>query len=90
MAEIQNRLPQNVPGLYYVDSSCIDCDMCRTTAPQFFRRDDTIGFSVVYRQPATVDERALAEEAREGCPTDSIGNDGERMELPIVQAAVQH
>ena len=77
MATTTERLPQNIVGRYYVDSSCIDCDLCRTTAPAFFTRDDEIGFSIVYRQPITPEELALAEEAREGCPTESIGNDGE-------------
>lgn len=77
MAITTDRLPQNIVGRYYVDSSCIDCDLCRTTAPAFFTRDDEIGFSIVYRQPVTPEELALAEEAREGCPTESIGNDGE-------------
>ena len=77
MASTIERLPQNIVGRYYVDSSCIDCDLCRTTAPAFFTRDDEIGFSIVYRQPDTPEELALAEEAREGCPTESIGNDGE-------------
>lgn len=76
MAEKADRLPQNAPGAYYVDSSCIDCDMCRTTAPQFFKRDDEIAFSVVYRQPSNPEELLLAQEALEGCPTESIGNDG--------------
>jgi len=52
------------------------CDLCQTTAPAFFTRDDEIGFSIVHRQPVTPEELALAEEAREGCPTESIGNDG--------------
>ena len=76
MADKINRLPQNVTGAYYVDSTCIDCDMCRTTAPDFFKRDDETAFSFVHRQPITPEERALAEEARQGCPTESIGNDG--------------
>lgn len=76
MADKNIRLPQNVPGPYYVDETCIDCDMCRETAPQFFKRDNEIGMSFVYRQPATAEERALAEEAKQ-CPTDSIGNDGD-------------
>jgi ferredoxin len=59
-----------------VDSSCVDCDLCRNLAPDFFRRHDESGFSHVYRQPFTPDEVALAETAREGCPTESIGNDG--------------
>ena len=76
MAEKNDRLAQNAPGSYYVDSTCIDCDMCRSTAPDFFRRDEEIGMSIVYRQPVTPEERAMAEEAKQGCPTDSIGNDG--------------
>ena len=76
MAEKADRLPQNAVGAYYVDSSCIDCDLCRTTAPALFQRDDQIGLSVVRRQPATPEEIALAEEALGGCPTESIGNDG--------------
>ena len=76
MADKTNRLPENVPGAYYVDSSCVDCDLCRNTAPDFFRRDEDTGFSFVYRQPGTPEERGLAEEAKQGCPTESIGNDG--------------
>lgn len=76
MAERISRLPQNVAGAYYVDSSCVDCDLCRNTAPDFFKRDEETGFSFVYRQPITPEERAAAEEAKQGCPTESIGNDG--------------
>jgi len=76
MAEKINRLSENIPGPYYIDSTCIDCDMCRSTAPDFFRRNEEIGMSVVHRQPVTPKEFALAEEAKQGCPTESIGNDG--------------
>jgi len=76
MPEKTERLLQNVAGAYYVDSSCIDCDMCRSTAPNVFKRDEDIGMSVAFHQPVTVEEIALAEEARTGCPTESIGNDG--------------
>jgi ferredoxin len=76
MAEKTERLSQNVAGPYYVDSTCVDCDLCRNTAPTLFRREEEIGMSVAYHQPVTPEERALAEEAKEGCPYDSIGNDG--------------
>lgn len=76
MADKRERLTQNIPGVYYVDSSCVDCDLCRNTAPDFFKRDEKTGFSFVYRQPSTADECALAEETKQGCPTESIGNDG--------------
>jgi ferredoxin len=32
----------------------------------------------VYRQPVTLEEIALAEEALAICPTDTIGNDGDK------------
>jgi ferredoxin len=77
MASTTDRLSQNVLGRYYVDHQCIDCDICRTMAPELFRREEEIGLSVVQRQPVTKEELALAEEARESCPADAIGNDGE-------------
>lgn len=82
MADRNEKLPENVLGRYYVDSSCIDCDQCRATAPEFFLRNDQIGFSIVCRQPMTSEEIQQAEEARLGCPTESIGNDGEQIAQP--------
>ena len=73
MANILDRLPQNVPGRFYVDSSCIDCGLCPSTAPGHFRRNDDIGQSYVFNQPVTDEEIALCREALEGCPTESIG-----------------
>jgi ferredoxin len=76
MANPADRLPENVPGRYYVDATCIDCDLCRETAPIVFKRHDEAGFSIVHHQPLTEEEIALAEEARAGCPVEAIGNDG--------------
>jgi ferredoxin len=76
MANFADRLPQNVAGRFYVDSQCIDCDLCRETAPNVFARHDESGFSYVYRQPLTPEDVALAEEALQGCPVEAIGNDG--------------
>lgn len=79
MAHTTERLTENIVGRFYVDSSCIDCDICRGIAPAFFKRHDEIGFSVVYRQPVTAEELALGEEAMESCPADAIGNDGDKV-----------
>jgi ferredoxin len=76
MADLNDRLTNNAAGRFYVDSSCIDCDQCRSNAPSFFTRDDETGFSVVFRQPATEEEIAEAQEALDRCPSESIGNDG--------------
>ncbi len=76
MAIPSDRVPENIPGRWYVDSSCIDCDLCRETAPMIFNRHDDGGYSYVRKQPETAEELALAEEARLGCPVEAIGNDG--------------
>ena len=77
MADREDRNPENTPGKFYVDSQCIDCDLCRETAPANFTRADDEGYSYVYKQPATEDERAQCVEAMEGCPVEAIGNDGD-------------
>ncbi|MBN8247615.1 MAG: ferredoxin [Verrucomicrobia bacterium] len=76
MANRNDRHPANVPGAYYVDDTCTDCDLCRSLAPQFFLRHEESGSSYVHRQPVTPEEVAAAEEALRQCPTDTIGNDG--------------
>lgn len=78
MANRNDKNPGNVPGPFYVDTTCIDCDMCRELAPDSFRRDDDRGVSFVFRQPSTEHELAQAREAMETCPTNTIGDDGER------------
>ena len=76
MASLNERLPENVSGRYYVDASCIDCDQCRVSAPQIFGRNEDKGMSFIVRQPVTDDEIAQVEEILAGCATGSIGNDG--------------
>ena len=76
MADIANRYPENVAGSYYVDNQCIDCDLCRETAPASFKRNDDGGYSFVYHQPSNPEEEKLAKEAMEGCPVEAIGSNG--------------
>ena len=73
MARIADRLNENAPGDYFVDQSCIDCDTCRQVAPEIYLRLDTVGQSVVHRQPETAAERRRAAMALVACPTASIG-----------------
>jgi ferredoxin len=77
MADAANKYSQNAPGAYYVDDQCIDCDLCRETAPANFKRDDDGGHSYLYKQPESDEERNLCEEALTGCPVEAIGRDGE-------------
>ena len=75
MASISDRLPLNVAGRFFVDSSCIDCDQCRTEAPDFFARDTENGTSYVQRQPVTAEEIELVQSAAANCATGSIGDE---------------
>ena len=58
MADPADKLPDNVPGKFYVDSSCIDCDVCRTTAPNNFVANEDEGYSYVSKQPDNDEELA--------------------------------
>ena len=78
MANKADKWPQNAGGKFYVDQQCIDCDLCRETAPSFFQRHDEGGYSFVHKQPTTEEDIAQCMEALEGCPVEAIGNDGEQ------------
>ena len=77
MADKDDRVPENVPGKYYVDSSCIDCDVCRSTAPENFAQSEENGYTYVAKQPANEEEEQLCQEAVESCPVEAIGDDGD-------------
>ena len=76
MPDRNRKHPDNVPGRYYVDAECIDCDICRDVAPEHFVRNAKSGHSFVGSQPETRKEEALCREALESCPVDAIGDDG--------------
>jgi glyoxylase-like metal-dependent hydrolase (beta-lactamase superfamily II)/ferredoxin len=71
LANLSSRLPDNVPGEFFVDATCIDCDTCRRVAPAVFEEGD--GHSFVGAQPRDVEERRRAFMALVACPTASIG-----------------
>jgi glyoxylase-like metal-dependent hydrolase (beta-lactamase superfamily II)/ferredoxin len=76
MARPAERLPENAPGEFYVDRSCIDCDTCRRIAPEVF--SGGASFSYVHRQPASEGDRRRAFMALVACPTASIGTEPRR------------
>lgn len=76
MADKNNKHAGSVDGKYYVDTQCIDCDLCRQTAPNNFQRNDAGGYSYVFKQPENETEEAQCKEAMEGCPVEAIGEDG--------------
>ncbi len=76
MADVSKKWPENTAGRYYVDEQCIDCDACRTEAPKNFTRNESHGYSFVYKQPSTPEEEAQCKTAMEACPVEAIGQYG--------------
>jgi len=76
MASVENKYEHNTAGMFYVDQDCIDCDSCRTIAPDFFIRFDEGEHSFVTKQPETEEDAALCLAALEDCPVEAIGSDG--------------
>ncbi|MEP7274565.1 MAG: ferredoxin [Acidobacteriota bacterium] len=77
MSDASAKVPENEPGRYYVDSQCIDCDVCRDVAPDNFIRNAKDGYSFVVKQPENRIEEELCREALTSCPVDAIGDDGQ-------------
>jgi len=77
MADRMDKVESNVAGKYYVDSNCIDCDVCRETAPENFRANEDEGYSYVFKQPENSEEEAQCQDAMESCPVEAIGDDGD-------------
>ncbi|MEK6299628.1 MAG: MBL fold metallo-hydrolase [Acidobacteriota bacterium] len=76
MALVELRLADNVAGDFFVDSSCIDCDLCRQIAPDIFSQAGDQ--SAVHRQPRTPEHVFAALKALVTCPTASIGDGAHR------------
>jgi glyoxylase-like metal-dependent hydrolase (beta-lactamase superfamily II)/ferredoxin len=84
LASLRERLPDNVPGEFYVDSTCIDCDTCRRMAPNTFREGSA--FSFVHHQPEADADRLRALMALVSCPTGSIGTESRQDVRPGIAA----
>lgn len=76
MADKTNKYEDNVPGPFYVDKECINCDACVLVAENHFKLDEKDGHAFVYRQPETEEEKEACNEALESCPVEAIGSDG--------------
>lgn len=63
----REKRAENVGGRFYVDSHCINCDVCRRVAPASFGVAGRQ--SAVLAQPATDAETAAAFQALVSCPT---------------------
>lgn len=66
-AQPRAKRPENVEGRFYVDSHCINCDVCRRLAPASFGVAGRQ--SAVLAQPTGAEETAAAFQALVSCPT---------------------
>jgi glyoxylase-like metal-dependent hydrolase (beta-lactamase superfamily II)/ferredoxin len=73
VAKLLARLPENAPGEYFVDETCIDCATCRIVAPSVFAASRSSGMSFVRSQPVDEAGARRASMALVACPTSSIG-----------------
>lgn len=73
MAQRANAHPDNLPGAFFVDRTCIDCGTCYTFAPEVF--EDVGDHSRVKAQPSEPEQILKASQALLACPTGSIGTD---------------
>lgn len=71
MADVRKKVPENIAGDFFVDSTCIDCDTCRQLAPAVFAEASM--YSYVHAQPSGPNENRAALRALLACPVGSIG-----------------
>ncbi len=78
MADITQKVPENVPGKYYVDKTCVPCHTCMEIdgIKAFLRYNDDETYVFFHKQPTTPQEEKITEDALAICPTVAIGNDG--------------
>jgi ferredoxin len=72
----QQKLKENVPGVFYIVETCIGCSLCYEISPWNFRMNIEEGYDYVVKQPETREEQALCRKAMQSCPADAIRNDG--------------
>ena len=84
MANAARRLPENAPGDFYVDETCIDCDTCRRIEPGVFVEGSS--FSYVGNQPGDDAARRRSLMALVACPTGSIGTMSRADARPAIAA----
>ena len=77
MADKNNKVPENVPGPWYVDNElCTPCRVCLDEAPELLQYNADESKVYFFKQPEG-DELAKAQSARDVCPQAAIAEDGE-------------
>jgi glyoxylase-like metal-dependent hydrolase (beta-lactamase superfamily II)/ferredoxin len=87
MARRTEAQPDNVPGPFFVDRTCIDCGTCYQFAPETFQ--DGGDHARVHAQPGGASGRLRASMALVACPVGSIGTD-DKTEVARASRAFPH
>lgn len=87
MARRTEAHPDNAPGPFFVDRSCIDCGTCYQFAPATFQ--DGGDHARVHAQPGDTAARVRASMALVACPVGAIGTD-DKAALPEASRAFPH
>ncbi len=79
MADKSDKVPENVPGKYYVDKTCVPCKTCMDVdgVGSLLKYNDDESYVFFFKQPESKAEETAAEDALAVCPVAAIGNDGE-------------
>ncbi|MGI6457214.1 MAG: ferredoxin [bacterium] len=77
MADPATKHKDNAPGKYYIDETCTFCAVCIDEAPNNIRESEDGDHAVIFKQPENPEEEEQMRAALEGCPTESLGDDGE-------------
>ena len=80
MADLNRRHPQNIPGPWFVDLTCISCDTCTDISPEIFWRDADRRAYVREHRPQEAD---LFRAALESCPVEAVGDLGDPASLRL-------
>jgi ferredoxin len=78
VADKDHKVPENVPGAWYVDDTCTPCRVCLDVqlAENFLKYNDDETYVYFYRQPDGEEEIQAAGESMAICPQGAIGEDG--------------
>ena len=74
--QFRSRDPSSAKGRFYVNEHCMDCDICRELAPEFFARNDALENSYLIRQPVDEEEVRLIQDIAQMCSEQAIRSDG--------------
>ncbi len=77
MADKTQKVPENVPGKWYVDDTCTPCHTCMEEAGGTLLSTTTTRPRSISSSSRRMRGEDAADRAMNVCPTGSIGSDGE-------------